>query len=147
MLKRKFFHMKKNKSKSIIDILSMLLVLAAIVSGFVLHKYVWHFHIYSNKLIWYVHEIIGLSLIALITIHCIQHSFWFRNFTKIPAKRRRVTTIFLVLGGIVGLTGVILMCGSRSETISHIHYIIGILFTFIAVGHVIKRWKIFRSLL
>lgn len=139
--------MNKPKSKSIIDILSMLLVLAAIVSGFVLHKYVWHFHSYNNKLIWYAHEFIGLALIAIITTHCIQHSFWFRNFTKIPIKRRRVTTILLISGGIVGFTGVILMCGSRSETISHIHYIIGILFTVIAVGHAMKRWKIFRSLL
>ncbi len=135
------------KSKSTIDILAMLLVLAAIVSGFVLHKYVWHIHSFSNKLVWYIHEVIGVSLIALITIHCIQHSFWFRNFIRIPTKRRRVTTILLISGIIVGFTGVILMCGSRSETISHIHYIMGILFTFIAVGHVMKRWKMFRSLL
>ena len=134
------------KSKSCIDILAMLLVLAAIVSGLVLHKYVWHFHFYSNKSIWCIHEVVGLVLIALITIHCIQHSFWFRNFKRIPTKRRRVTTILLLSGGIVGFTGVILMCGSRSETISHIHYIMGILFTFIAVGHVMKRWKMFRSL-
>ena len=139
--------MIKNKSKSAVDILSMLLLLAAIVSGFVLHRDVWHLHFYSNKLLWYIHEVIGLSLISLITIHCIQHSFWFRNFKRIPTKRRRVTTILLLLGGIVGFTGIILMCGSRSETISHIHYIMGILFTFIAVGHVMKRWKMFRSLL
>ena len=139
--------MKKNKSKSIIDILSMLLVLAAIVSGFMLHRDVWHLHLYSNKLTWYIHEVVGLSLIALITIHCIQHSFWFRNFKKIPTQRRRVTTILLIFMGIVGFTGLVLMCGSRSETISHIHYIVGILFTIIATGHVVKRWKIFRSLL
>lgn len=90
--------MIKTKSKSIIDIFSMLLVLAAIVSGFILHKYVWHFNFYSNKLIWYIHEVIGLSLISLITIHCIQHSFWFRNFKRIPTKRRRVTTILLLSG-------------------------------------------------
>ncbi len=146
MFNRKSFSMIKAGSKSTIDILSMLLALAAIVSGFVLHKYVWHLHFFSNKLIWYIHEVIGLSLIAIITIHCIQHSFWFRNFKRIPAKRRRVTTILLLSGGIVGFTGVILMCGSRSETISHIHYITGILFTFIAVGHVMKRWRMFRSL-
>ena len=139
--------MIKNKSKSIVDILSMLLVLAAIVSGFVLHKYVWHLHFYSDKLLWYIHEAIGLSLSALIAIHCIQHSFWFRNFKRIPIKRRRVTTVLLFSVGIVGFTGVILMCGSRSETISHIHYVMGILFTFIAVGHVVKRWKMFRTLL
>ena len=139
--------MIKNKSKSAVDILSMLLLLAAIVSGFVLHRDVWHLHFYSNKLLWCIHEAIGLSLIALITIHCIQHSFWFRNFTKIPAKRKRVTAILLIIGGIVLFTGAILMCGSRSETISHIHYALGILFALIAVGHVLKRWKIFRSLL
>lgn len=139
--------MIKNKSKSIIDILSMLLVLAAIVSGLVLHKYVWHLHFYSNKLIWSIHEIIGLFLIALITTHCIQHSSWFSNFKKIPIKRKRVTALLLITYGFTGITGVILMCGSRSETISHMHWIMGILFTIIAAGHVIKRWKIFRSLL
>ncbi len=139
--------MANTKSKSAVDIFSMLLVVAAIVSGFVLHKYVWHLHFFSDKTVWYIHEAIGLSLIALIKLHSIQHSFWFKNFKKIPVKRKRVTAILLIAVVIVAITGVILMCGSRSEMISHIHYIVGILFTLIAIGHVLKRWKIFRSLL
>ncbi len=139
--------MKGSGYKVAADILSMLLVLAAIVTGFMLHNDVWHIHRYDDTLLWGTHESAGLALVALVAIHCVQHSFWFRNYAKLRPNRKMVTTILLTIGIIVAISGVILMCGSHSELVSRVHYIGAILFTVVAIGHVIKRWKILRSLL
>lgn len=139
--------MKSVKYKVSIDIFSMICVLGAIITGFVLHKEVWHLYIYDNRILWSAHEFIGLLLVALMAIHCVQHSFWFKNYAKIKPEKKRVTTILLIIAGIVALSGIVLMCGSRSEMVSHIHYLGAILFSLLVLGHVLKRWKIFKSLI
>ncbi len=139
-------NIKGSRPKVVTDILSMILTVAAIVTGFMLHRDVWHIHNYGNTSLWSFHEAVGLALTVLVILHGIQHSFWFKNYARIKVDRKRVTTIFLILGTLLALTGIILMCGSQSETVSHIHYFSGILFTAVAIGHVAKRWKIFKSL-
>ncbi len=131
--------------KAFVDIAAMALLAAAIITGFMLHNEVWHLHIYNNTLLWTLHEVAGLLLIALVTTHCAQHSFWFKNYAKIKPPRKTVTTILLLISLIVALSGIPLLLGSRSETLSHIHYVSGILFTLLAIGHVAKRWKLLRS--
>ena len=138
--------MSKNIYKVIIDLLSMAALLAAIITGFMLHKEVWHLHLYNDSLLWGTHETIGLILLALIAAHCIQHSFWFRNYSKIKVEKKRVTVILLIIGIITAITGIVLMCGSHSEFISHTHYAGAIMFTAIAIGHVAKRWKILKAI-
>ncbi len=139
--------MKKTNYKTLVDIPAMLLVVAAIITGFMLHDEVWHQHIYDNPFLWTFHEIIGLLLLVLAIVHCVQHSFWFKSYTKIILSKKRVTTILLIIGVIVVISGGVLMCGSHSEPVSHIHYVSGILFTILAIGHVAKRWKMLRALL
>lgn len=138
--------MKKNKYKAIIDIVSMLALLAAIITGFMLHNEVWHLHAYDHTALWNLHEACGLLLLALVIAHCLQHSFWFRNYAKIKVEKKRVTAILLIIGIIVALSGIMLMCGSHSEFISHTHYAGAILFTAVAIGHVAKRWKILKAM-
>ena len=138
--------MSKNIYKVIVDLLSMLALLAAIITGFKLHKEVWHLHVYDDSFLWGTHETIGLMLLALVAAHCIQHSFWFRNYSKIKVEKKRVTAILLTIGIITAVTGIVLMCGSHSEFISHTHYAGAILFTAITIGHVAKRWKILKAI-
>ena len=138
--------MNKNKYKVVVDLLSMLALLAAIITGFKLHKEVWHLHVYDDSFLLGTHETIGLTLLALVAVHCIQHSFWFRNYSKIKVEKKRVTAILLTIGIITAVTGIVLMCGSHSEFISHIHYAGAILFTATTIGHVAKRWKILKAI-
>lgn len=138
--------MKNAKYKVVTDILSIILTLTAVITGFVLHNEVWHIHYYHDTRLWGLHETVGLILVVLVSLHCAQHSFWFSKFSKIPVPRKMVTAILLLLGIVVGITGIILMAGSRSETVSHIHFVTGILFTVVAAGHVAKRWKLLKSL-
>ena len=138
--------MSKNKYKVVVDLLSMLALLAAIITGFKLHKEVWHLHVYDDSFLLGTHETIGLTLLALVAVHCIQHSFWFRNYSKIKVEKKRVTAILLTIGIITAVTGIVLMCGSHSEFVSHTHYAGAILFTAITIGHVAKRWKILKAI-
>ena len=138
--------MSKNKYKVVVDLLSILALLAAIITGFKLQKEVWHLHVYDDSFLWGTHETIGLTLLALVAVHCIQHSFWFRNYSKIKVEKKRVTAILLTIGIITAVTGIVLMCGSHSEFISHTHYAGAILFTAITIGHVAKRWKILKAI-
>lgn len=136
-----------NKTKGIVDVVAMLLLVGAIVTGFMLHQEVWHLHVYDDTALWASHEAVGLVMAGMVAGHCVQHSFWFKNFAKIKPSRKRVTTILLILGVIVLGSGIPLMCGSHSGVISRIHYVCGILFTVFAIGHVAKRWKMLRSAL
>ena len=138
--------MSKNIYKVVVDLLSILALLAAIITGFKLHKEVWHLHVYDDSFLLGTHETIGLTLLALVAVHCIQHSFWFRNYSKIKVEKKRVTAILLTIGIITAFTGIVLMCGSHSEFISHTHYAGAILFTAITIGHVAKRWKIMKAI-
>ncbi len=133
--------------KALTDILSVFFLLTAIITGIQLHQEVWHLHVYDNTFLWSLHEIVGLALFAGIILHCIQHSFWFKKYSKIQPNRKIVTTLLLLLGVIVLISGVILMCGSHSEVLSHIHFAGAILFTVVAIGHVAKRFSIFKSII
>lgn len=75
------------------------------------------------------------------------HSLWFRNYGKIPAKRKYVTSILFVDTAVVLVSGALLMFGSRSEAVSHVHYASAIIFTVLAVVHVVRRWSLFRDLM
>ena len=124
----------------------MACMIAAIATGFILHKEVHHLHITDDDTIWCVHELIGLLLMILVANHCVQHKFWFKNYAKISARKKHVSTILLAIACIVLITGLILWSGVHSHFISLLHYAGAILFVIIGTGHVIKRWRLFRSL-
>lgn len=138
--------MKLSKWKCVVDVVAMVCVIAAIVSGFVLHREVHHLYIYNDSGLWALHEAVGMALVAVLAMHGAQHPQWFRNYRKIPVKRKRITTVLLCAGVILAASGIVLMCGSRSEGISILHYGLGIAFTLLAIGHVCKRWRVFKGL-
>lgn len=132
--------------KKLTDILAILCLIAAIITGFILHKEVNHLYIYNDAATWTIHEIAGLSLTVLVALHCTEHKSWFRNYRKIPAKKITVSTILLATGILILATGIALMAGSRSHFISILHYALGILFTLLAIFHVAKRWKMLKTM-
>ncbi|MBD5300857.1 MAG: hypothetical protein K2J28_11380 [Duncaniella sp.] len=133
-------------NKEATDIMAMVCTAAAIITGFMLHDEVHHQLLSDNIALWTVHETVGIILAASISMHCTQHKPWFKNYRKIPVKRKRPTTILLAVAILVIMSGILLMCGSHSQFISIFHYIGGILFTLLATAHALKRWPLFRSL-
>ncbi|MDE5837579.1 MAG: hypothetical protein K2H39_00850 [Paramuribaculum sp.] len=137
----------KGKNKATVDFCAMALLLTAIITGMILHRQVNHLFIYNNIFLWTTHEIVGLLLLADLIAHSVQHGKWFTNYEKIPVSRKRVTTILIIVGALLMISGLILMFGSHSHFISILHYVCGIIFTILAIGHVAKRLKILRSLM
>lgn len=114
------FKYAKNSKKRITDILVILCLIAAIITGFILHKEVNYLYIYNDMTIWTIHEIAGLLLAVLVTLHCLQHKLWFRNYGRIKAKKKADSTGLLVIGILILTTGIQLVMYSRFHFVSNL---------------------------
>lgn len=134
------------RSKKWVDMLAMLSMISAIVTGFMLHNEIHHLHVYNDMALWTVHIVSGLIVTAAVVMHCIQHGFWFKNYGKIPVSRKGVTTLLFCVAIAVVISGILLALGSHSNFVSIFHYITSILFVVLAIFHIVRRWKIFTIL-
>ena len=133
------------KSKFIVDLFSIIITLATLVTGLVLHKQTHHIYQTDHSL-FFIHSGLGLFLLLLIVLHVYQHIHWFTKYNKLPLDKKRFTTILDCVGIVVFVLGIILLLGGTFKPISIIHYIFGIAFTIFVLGHFIKRWSIFKLL-
>ena len=133
------------KSKFIVYLFSIIITLATLVTGLVLHKQTHHIYQTDHSL-FFIHSGLGLFLLLLIGLHIYQHLQWFKNYKKLSLNKKRFTTILDCIGIVVFVFGIILLLGGTFKPISIIHYIFGIAFTIFVLGHFIKRWSIFKLL-
>ena len=134
------------KSKFLVDLLSIIITLATLVTGLVLHKQTHHIF-QTDHSFFFIHSGLGVFLLLLIGFHVYQHIQWFTNYKKLPINKKRITTILDCIGIIVFVFGIILLLGGIFKPISILHYIFGIAFTVLVLVHFIKRWKIFKVLI
>lgn len=138
----------KAKTLFITDIAVLLTFLPASISGFLLHASghngvheVWHnwavIHIFST-----------LVFTIAIGVHIYGHWNWYKSlFQKRLGNKSRVTIFLSSLMLATIITGNIVLFRHQGPN-SHFglwHYIIGILFTVIAIGHFLKRFKILTN--
>ena len=133
------------KSKFIVDLFSIIITLATLITGLVLHKQTHHIFQTDHSL-FFIHSGLGLFLLLLIGLHVYQHIQWFKNYKKLPLNKKRFTTILDYIRIVVFVLGIILLLGGTFKSISILHYIFGIAFTIFVLGHFIKRWGIFKLL-
>ena len=133
------------KSKFIVDLFSIIITLATLVTGLVLHKQTHHIFQTDHSL-FFIHSGLGLFLLLLIGLHVYQHIQWLTKYNKLPLNKKRFTTILDCVGIVVFVLGIILLLGGTFKPISIIQYIFGIAFTIFVLGHFIKRWGIFKLL-
>lgn len=136
------------RSKKIwVDLGATAMAVCAIITGFLLHSEVHHLYIYDDITLWTVHEVAGVLLALFLLIHCVEHKFWFLNYSKILFKRKWLNSTLFILAIIVISTGVILLCGSHSQFVSILHYIMAIAFAVFAFFHVVGHRKTLMSLM
>ena len=138
----------KAKALFITDMAVLLTFLPASISGFLLHASghndvheVWHnwavIHIFSS-----------LIFTIAVGVHIYGHLNWYKSlFQKGLGNKSRVTIFLSLLMLATIITGNIVIFRHQGPN-SHFglwHYIIGILFTVIAIGHFLKRFKILRN--
>ena len=138
----------KARTLFITDIVVLITFLLTSASGFLYHlaghqdshEY-WHncavFHIVST-----------LALIISIGVHIYGHWNWYKSlFQKGLGNKSRVTVFLSLLMLTTIITGILVLFRHQGPN-SHFglwHYIIGILFTAITIGHFLKRFKILRN--
>lgn len=133
------------QNKKWTDVAAMAMIVCAIITGFKLHLEVHHLYVYDNAGLWTAHIIAGLIVVLALIFHCYQHRFWFTNYVKIPVVRKGVTSLLFALATLAAVSGTVLALGSHSHFVSIFHYVTAIAFTLLAIGHVAKRWKIFKA--
>ena len=134
------------KSKFLVDLLSIIIILATLVTGLVLHRQTHHIFQTDHSL-FFIHCGLGLFLLLCIGLHVYQHIKWFTNYKKLALNKKLVTTILDCIGIVVFVFGIILLFGGVFKSISILHYIFGIAFTVLVLVHFINRWKKFKILI
>lgn len=135
----------KAKALFITDIVVLLTFLPASISGFILHA-AGHNGIHETWHNWAVVHIFSTLVFSMtIGLHVYGHWNWYKTiFQKGLGNKSRVTVFLSLLMLATIITGNIVLFRHQGPN-SHFglwHYIIGILFTVIAIGHVLKRLKI-----
>lgn len=138
----------KAKTLFITDIAVLLTFLPASISGFILHA-AGHNGIHETWHNWAVIHIFSTLVFTIaVGIHIYGHLNWYKSlFQKRLGNKSRVTIFLSLLMLATIITGNIVLFRHQGPN-SHFglwHYIIGILFTVIAIGHFLKRFKILTN--
>ena len=134
----------KAKILFITDIVVLLTFLPASISGFILHA-AGHNGIHETWNNWAVVHIFSTLVFSMtIGLHVYGHWNWYKTiFQKGLGNKSRVTVFLSLLMLATIITGNIVLFRHQgpNSNFGLWHYIIGILFTVIAIGHVLKRLK------
>ena len=138
----------KAKTLFITDIAVLLTFLPASISGFILHA-AGHNGIHETWHNWAVIHIFSTLVFTIaVGIHIYGHLNWYKSlFQKRLGNKSRMTIFLSLLMLATIITGNIVLFRHQGPN-SHFglwHYIIGILFTVIAIGHFLKRFKILTN--
>ena len=138
----------KAKALFITDIVVLLTFLPASISGFILHA-AGHNGIHETWHNWAVVHIFSTLVFSMtIGFHVYGHWNWYKTLIQKGLGNKSRVTVFLSLLMLATIiTGNIVLFRHQGPN-SHFglwHYIIGILFTVIAIGHFMKRFKILRN--
>ena len=113
-------------------------LIACIVTGMMLHVDVNHHHIADFTILTYLHLAAVIVMGWLSYRHLTKHSKWFNAYRKLRWSKKTVNTLMSITGIALVVTGVLILFSAAHE-LSIAHYITGILFTLLALGHSIKR--------
>ena len=131
------------------DLSMAILTLVSLFTGIQIH-YAGHFQSHE---VWHnwsvVHTIANIALLVIATIHIKQHRGFYKSLCNGKNISRRVKITMLVTTSfvVVALSGICLLAfvkGSGSSA-GLAHYIMGIVFSALGMGHLAKRWKVFKK--
>lgn len=137
----------RKRSGAWVDVVATVCMVAALVTGLMLHVDVHHLHVYDDLWVWGIHEVAGFAIVALLIVHAVLHKSWIGNYRRIKSGTKWIVAIIDILFLLSCVTGIVLYMGSHSQVISRIHLISSVLFGVVALVHIIKEWKKFRGMM
>lgn len=114
------------------------LLIVCIATGMMLHVDVNHKHIAGFTTTTCIHLAAVAAMLRMAFQHIRKHSKWFGAFAKLRWSKKTVNAVMSIIGTVVVVTGVLILFSAAHE-LSIAHYITGILFTLLALGHSVKR--------
>ena len=129
------------------DLSMAVLTLVSLFTGVQIH-YAGHFQSHE---VWYnwsaVHTLANIALLVTATIHIKQHWGFYKSLIKKINLRSKVTMLVTTSFVVVALSGIYLLVFVKGQGSSagFAHYILGILFSALGLGHLAKRWTVFKK--
>ena len=136
------------RSQRLTDLLLIPVSIASVITGFGLHvagknapHEVWEQWAAA-------HVVASVLFLVLGIIHVWHHWAWYKSlFSKGFGKKSRVTLLLTIAFLLLVTTGIVLIVAidGPNSTMGHLHYLFGLLMTFLSLWHVAKRWKAISS--
>ena len=131
------------------DLSMAVLTLVSLFTGVKIH-YAGHFQSHE---IWHnwsvVHFFATVALFVTAAIHIKQHWGFYKSlFKSKDFSRRSKITMFVTASFVaVALSGIYLLAfvEGQGSSAGFAHYILGIVFAVLGLGHLAKRWKVFKK--
>ena len=131
------------------DLCLSILFVASLLTGIKIH--------YANDFqthdIWHtwsvIHFFVNIALLVTAIVHIKQHWGWYKTLFKASslALKSKITMLVTILFLAVSITGVLLLAfvEGQGSSMGMAHYVIGLLFGVIGLGHFVKRWRVFKK--
>ena len=129
------------------DISMAILTLASLFTGVKIH-YAGHFQSHE---VWHnwsaVHFFVNVALLATTIIHIKQHWGFYKSLVNKINLRGKVTMLVTMSFTVVALSGIYLLAfvEGQGSAAGFAHYILGLAFVVLGLGHLAKRWKVFKK--
>ena len=131
------------------DLCLSILFVASLLTGIKLH-YANDFQTHDVCHTWSViHSFVNIALLVTAIVHIKQHWGWYKTLFKASSftLKSKITMLVTILFLAVSITGVLLLAfvEGQGSSMGMAHYIIGLIFGAIGLGHFIKMWKVFKK--
>ena len=129
------------------DIYLLLFFVLTLVTGIKVH-YASHYLTHDAWHNWSLaHFSFAVLMLVTACIHIRQHWGWFKSFTRSATLQRKITTIVTILFVLTVLSGtyLLLFVEGQYSAAGVAHFWIGIVFGVFAIGHFIRRFKVFKK--
>lgn len=129
------------------DIALIVLFVASLFTGIKIHL-ADHFDTHDAWHDWSVaHVVVNVLFLRTAVVHIKQHWGWFKTFFSAKTLKSKITKVVAVSFLAVVVSGLALLVFAEGQG-SHaglVHYWIGMIFSVFALGHFLKRFRIFKA--
>ena len=129
----------------VIDWSLLLLLIATVVSGFVLHVVDHKASHEVCEIVEKIHAVVSISFFVVILMHIKMHFAWYKSLLKSGFSNKSVLSAFMsIFVPFVAISGILLLF-LKGMGIGFWHYRFGIVMGVVCLIHIIKRFNILRK--
>lgn len=132
-----------------VDLLMLIFAVSSVFTGIQIH----YANDFQTHEIWHnwslIHVFVNVAFLIVGTLHIKQHWAWYKTLFKKGkfTLKSKITMLVSLSFLILTLSGIalLLFVEGQGSKIGFFHYVCGLIFGAIGLGHFIKRWKVFKK--